>query len=75
MTKLKKCIHCGWEAHVDSGLDTTEWRIECSNVNGCRAWIRIYSIFKKYAVSAWNKANTGEEEDIKPSSRKWKMDI
>lgn len=55
--KLKPCKYCGSRAELDEGLQSCEYRVECSNVNGCKAWIIIYSIFKRYAVEAWNEAN------------------
>ena len=55
--KLKPCKHCGYSPELGEGMSASEFRIECSNSLGCRAWIRIYSIFKRYAVEAWNNAN------------------
>jgi hypothetical protein len=54
---LHVCKYCGWDAVIDEGYEAGEIRIECSNVNGCKAWIRIYSIMQRFAVEAWNKAN------------------
>ena len=55
--KINPCKYCGFHAEIDEGLSPDEWRVECSNVNGCKAWIRIYSRFKKYAIEAWNEVN------------------
>jgi hypothetical protein len=55
--KVLNCKYCGCPAVIDVGLSMDEYRVECTSPNHCRAWIVIYSRFKKYAVEAWNKAN------------------
>ena len=59
--KLNKCKHCGSDAFIGEGVQSCEYRVECSNSNHCKAWIRIYSIFKRYAVEAWNEVNKVED--------------
>lgn len=63
--KLLDCVHCGFSPVVEEGITPDEYRVECTNPDGCRAWIKIYSRFKKYAIEAWNKANAKSEESEK----------
>lgn len=67
MAKLLKCKYCGGEPCVDEGVSADEVRVECVNSLDCKAWIIIYSRFKRYAVEAWNLANAKDEMTIKKS--------
>lgn len=67
LSKLNKCIHCEW-APFGEWTDTNNgYRVECSNTNGCKAWVRIYSHIKKYAEETWNKANPKGEGKVNDS--------
>lgn len=63
MTKLNKCIHCDHEAHAQWSDYDNGYRVECSNVMGCKNFTRIYGEIKKWTEEAWNLANPKEKKE------------
>lgn len=51
------CKYCGSKSIVNASITPDEFLAECLGEE-CPAGLRVYSRFRRYAIQAWNDANT-----------------